>query len=168
MASLESTLSDAISSYVSRNARSEAIHKEASSVLPGGNTRTVLYSEPFPLVFASGKDSTVTSVDGDVYLDLVSEYSAGIYGKSCEPIISAIKSVLDQGLNFGGNNQYEAVLAKAISSRFKCIEMIRFCNSGTEANLMATSLAVAYTEKKKARLIFTFYHGFWLIITNRS
>ncbi|RFU26241.1 hypothetical protein B7463_g10095, partial [Scytalidium lignicola] len=153
MASTEEIYSNLISQYVSRNSKSKVIFEEASTVLPGGNTRTVLYSEPFPLVFASGKDNTITSVDGDVYLDLVSEYSAGIYGKSCEPIISAIKTVLEKGLNFGGNNEYEALLAKAITSRFKCLEMVRFCNSGTEANLMATALAIAYTGRKKVRFI---------------
>ncbi|KAH8808051.1 pyridoxal phosphate-dependent transferase [Xylogone sp. PMI_703] len=159
MASIEELYTTLISNYVSRNVKSKAIFEEASKVLPGGNTRTVLYSEPFALVFASGKDATITSVDGDEYLDLVSEYSAGIYGKSCEPIIEAIKSVLDKGLNFGGNNQYEAILAKAICSRFKCLDMVRFCNSGTEANLMGAALAIAHTGRRKVVVFENGYHG---------
>lgn len=43
------------------------------SSLPGGNTRTVIYAEPFLITWASGKDSTLTSIDGHVYTDFLGE-----------------------------------------------------------------------------------------------
>jgi glutamate-1-semialdehyde 2,1-aminomutase len=38
--------------YVEQNPRSAAEHRRARRFLPGGNTRSTLYYEPFPLVFA--------------------------------------------------------------------------------------------------------------------
>lgn len=52
-------------------------------------------------------------------------------------------------MNFGGPNQQEAELAKQLVDRFPSIEKVRFCNSGSEANTMALSMAMAYTGRRK-------------------
>lgn len=50
--------------YVSKNKTSEALYQEATQLLPGGNTRTVLHANPFPIYMKSGKNHQVTSEDG--------------------------------------------------------------------------------------------------------
>jgi hypothetical protein len=47
------------------------------------------------------------------------------------------------GIVLGAPNRYEAALAEAVCSRFPSVDLVRFCNSGTEANLLALSLARA-------------------------
>lgn len=54
--------------YVARNPNSQAIHEEATRSLPGGNTRTVLYTDPFPICMKSAKGYQVTSEDDKTYV----------------------------------------------------------------------------------------------------
>lgn len=50
--------------YISKNKTSKTLHEEATQLLPGGNTRTVLHANPFPIYMKSGKNHQVTSEDG--------------------------------------------------------------------------------------------------------
>ena len=77
-----SALAEACERYIARNSNSQKLHLDGLEYLPGGNTRTILHVNPFPLTFASGEGATLTSVDADVYLDFLGEYSAGIFGHS--------------------------------------------------------------------------------------
>lgn len=52
--------------YITHNQQSKALHDEALSVLPGGNTRTILHTDPFPLYMKSGEGYQVTSEDGEM------------------------------------------------------------------------------------------------------
>src|SRR5262249_25124248 len=87
------------------------------------------------------------------------EFTAGIYGHSHPAIRSAIEAALDEGLNFGARNAIEARFAAAICERFPSIELVRFTNSGTEANLMAVSAARAITGTPKVLVFTGGYHG---------
>jgi glutamate-1-semialdehyde 2,1-aminomutase len=128
--------------------------------MPGGNTRTVLHYSPFPLTWASGEGSRLTDIDGLRYLDLLGENSAGLYGHSNPIIQAAMKQAIDDGLALGGPNVYEARLAQAIRARFPSIDLIRFTNSGTEANLMALSAVRALSEGRPRVMVFEGgYHG---------
>jgi 4-aminobutyrate aminotransferase-like enzyme len=75
---------------------------DAAEHLPGGNTRTVLHYTPFPLTWASGKGNRLTDLDGRTYLDLLGEYSAGLFGHSNAIIQEALKQAIDDGLVLGG------------------------------------------------------------------
>src|SRR5690606_11234220 len=74
-------------------------------------------------------------------------------------IAAAIKAVADSGWVLGGPNPYEARLGQAVVDRFPAIERVRFCNSGTEANLMALSTARAVTGRKSIMVFDGGYHG---------
>ena len=150
---LKSALAVAHAAYTSRNPLSANYYNSSLSHLPGGNTRSVIHSLPFPLTFSHGESETLYTVDGDSYIDFLGEYSAGIYGHSSEIIKNAITSALNKGWNFGGSNVYEKQLAKIVVDRFSdSMEMVRFCNSGTEANLMAIGAAINFTGRKKVQL----------------
>ena len=71
-----------IETYVDRNPRSAARHERAAKSLPGGNTRSILHFEPFPLAFERGEGAHLWSLDGDQYVDLLGEFTAGLYGHS--------------------------------------------------------------------------------------
>jgi glutamate-1-semialdehyde 2,1-aminomutase len=74
-------------------------------------------------------------------------------------IRQAITAALEGGLNFGAHNATEARFAAAICARFPSIELVRFTNSGTEANLMAVSAALAITGRPKILVFAGGYHG---------
>ena len=127
--------------------------------MPGGNTRTVLHVPPFPLTIVRGEGAHIWDADGHVYLDFLGEYTAGVYGHSHPVIVAAIHTALEDGIVLGGPNRYELALAEAICDRISSIELVRFCNSGTEANLMAVSLARAVTGRSKLVVFEGGYHG---------
>ena len=141
-----------IAAYEERHLKSKKILEDASEVLPGGNTRVSLFNAPFSLVMAHGENCYLTTVDGQKYLDFLSEFTAGIYGHSHSVIHEAIKKVMDVGINLGAHTQYEAELARLITARFKSIEMIRFSNSATEANMTALGAARYYSKRSKVSL----------------
>lgn len=157
--SLSSTVSSLQQRYTATNPGSKRAYEEACNYLPGGNTRTVLHTTPFPLTFTSAHSCYLTTADNAILTDFLGEYTAGIYGHNHPVIKSAIESALDRGWNYGGVSGLEPQLAKHICHRFPAMQLVRFVNSGTEANMMALATAVAYTGKKKILVFNKGYHG---------
>ncbi|WP_119391965.1 aspartate aminotransferase family protein [Taklimakanibacter lacteus] len=158
-ADLDSVLAEARLKFAAANPRSEARHRDAATALPGGNTRAVMFYRPFPLTVVRGEGCHVEDLDGHRYVDLISEYSAGLYGHSDPVIAAALIEAIDGGLLLGSPNRYEARYAAAIVERFPAIERVRFCNSGTEANVMAISAARAITGRTHVMAFREGYHG---------
>ena len=156
---LDSALAGARERYVAQRPVGARMHAEASDVMPGGNTRTVLYHPPFPLRIARGAAQRVVDVDGHEYVDLLGEYTAGLYGHSQQPILDAVRAALDDGISLAGHNVYESQLARVLVDRFPAFELVRFTNSGTEANLMAISLARVVTGRPGIAVMRSGYHG---------
>src|SRR5215831_10193732 len=156
---LDDALLEARATYVARRQKSKAQHQAASTVMPGGNTRTVLFYAPFPICAAKGEGAYLTDIDGHRYLNLLDEYTAGLYGHSHPVIRAAIDKALDDGINFGAHNRMEAELAAIVCGRFPSIDLVRFTNSGTEANLMALSTARHATGRSKIMVFKGGYHG---------
>lgn len=156
---LRDALTSAEEQFTLANPRSRVRHDDDSLVMPGGNTRTSLFYPPFPLSFAHGRDQRLTDLDGHEYVDLLGEYSAGLYGHSPAPVLAAVREVLDAGIAYGGPNVHEGELARAIVERFPSVEMLRFTNSGTEANLFAIGAARAATGRGTVVVFESGYHG---------
>lgn len=156
---IEAALADACSRYAMRNPQSNARHVEACSVMPGGNTRSILFYAPFPLVIAEGRGCRIRDADGHEYVDFLGEFTAGLYGHSHPAIRAAIDRALDGGINLSGHNMREADLARVVCERFPSIDLVRFTNSGTEANLMAVTTAIVATGRRKVLVFQGGYHG---------
>lgn len=141
----DSNLHDAISAaracYTDANPASHAAFEAATRSMPGGNTRTTVFYPPFPLTMAGGSRATLTDIDGHEYVDFLGEYSAGIYGHDHPVIRDAINSALSQGWNLGACGTLEGQLADVLCARFPSLDLVRFTNSGTEANLIAVATA---------------------------
>ncbi|MFI5015075.1 MAG: aspartate aminotransferase family protein, partial [Hyphomicrobiales bacterium] len=156
---IDAALAEARERFVERNPKSKAAYAEACSAMPGGNTRTVLFYAPFPLAIAGGAGCFLRDADGHEYLDLLGEYTAGLYGHSHPIIRAAIDRALDGGINLSGHNLLEAKLARVVCDRFPSLDLIRFTNSGTEANLMALATATVATGRRKILVFDGGYHG---------
>jgi glutamate-1-semialdehyde 2,1-aminomutase len=159
MESLNLAIESARSRYASANPLSQAADKSAERYFPGGNTRTVLHYHPFPLTMVEGDGAEVTDLDGHRYVDFVGEYSAALFGHSDDVIKSAIHEALDKGVAMGAPTPYERELAGLLCERFPSLEQVRFCNSGTEANLMALTTARVLTGRDKLLAFNDAYHG---------
>lgn len=156
---LETELSRLRDAYVARNPESLARYEAATQVMPGGNTRSVLFYEPFPLAIARGEGARLWDADGHVYTDFLAEFTAGLYGHSHPVIREAVVAALDGGINLTGHNLLEAQLAHLVSQRFPSLQRLRFTNSGTEANLLAIAAAKAFTQRRKVLVFKGAYHG---------
>jgi glutamate-1-semialdehyde 2,1-aminomutase len=160
---LQSALVEARQAYIDRNPKSFARHHEACQAMPGGNTRTTLHNAPFPLTVVRGQGCRLWDADGHEYIDVLGEYTAGIYGHSHPTIRAAIDRALDHGWNYAGRNPHEAKLARLIVDRIPSIDLVRFTNSGTEGNVMALAGAKVFARRNgrpKATKVMVFHGGY--------
>ena len=160
---LQSALAEAKQAYVDRNPKSFSRHQDACVAMPGGNTRTTLHNSPFPLTVVRGEGCRLWDADGHEYIDVLGEYTAGIYGHSHPVIRKAIDRALDHGWNFAGRNESESKLAKLVVDRMPSIDLVRFTNSGTEGNVMALAGARVFAQRKgrtRATKVMVFHGGY--------
>ncbi|KAI4853347.1 hypothetical protein E4T44_00896 [Aureobasidium sp. EXF-8845] len=164
-------LSNARMRYIERNQNSKSLHEEAAKYLPGGNSRSVLHTAPFPISMASGRSCYLVDDDGHEYDfppdfrivsladNFLGEYSAGLYGHSEPVLVGAIQATLaENGSNLGANTKHEVRFASLICERFS-LDTVRFTNSGTEANLHALMAARHFTGRNKVVVFTGGYHG---------
>jgi glutamate-1-semialdehyde 2,1-aminomutase len=136
---LGQALAACIERYVRRHPTSARQLEIAAEVMPGGNTRSVLFQSPFPLAMARGEGCWLWDADGHRLLDMLGEFTAG--------------------LGLSSHNLREAELAREITQRFPTMPLLRFTNSGTEANLLALAAALAHTGRRKVLVFEGAYHG---------
>ncbi|KAH6844775.1 pyridoxal phosphate-dependent transferase [Chaetomium sp. MPI-CAGE-AT-0009] len=145
----QAALAAAEGRFIANNPLSKAQHELAVGTLPGGNTRSVLHTSPFPLAMKQGKDSYVWDVDNHKYVDFVGELSAGLLGHSHPSIQTAIQHTLTTtGLSLGATTAHEHAYAALLCARFR-LGRVRMANSGTEANLHALAGARHHTGRRK-------------------
>jgi glutamate-1-semialdehyde 2,1-aminomutase len=156
---LLSAVADAEAAYVAANPESARLAALAAMTMPGGNTRTTLHYTPFPLHIRRARGSRVTDVDGHDYADFINEHTAGLFGHSNPVIQAAIRTALDDGITLGAPSIYDHRLAAEVKKRFPAMERLRFCNSGTEANLLAIATARAVTGRPGLMVFAGGYHG---------
>jgi glutamate-1-semialdehyde 2,1-aminomutase len=156
---LDEAVRETRAAYTARNPNSAAQYAQAAEVMPGGNTRTVLFYEPFPLTIVRGEGCEVVDADGHRYFDFMGEYTAGLAGHSNRIIADAIKAAVDNGLSLSGHTRVEAEFARIVAERFPAMERLRFTNSGTEATLLALTLARSATGRTKVMAFDGGYHG---------
>jgi len=152
-------LAAATEAYARRNPKSFERSQAAAAYLPGGNTRSSLYFDPFPLNIVRGEGCRLFDADGHEYFDFLGEFTAGVYGHSEPAIRAAVVAALNEGVNLSGHTALEAALGRIICERFPSIELVRFTNSGTEANLMALAAATSFTRRRRIIVFDGAYHG---------
>ncbi len=158
MQSLE--LKKQVDGYERKTIRSKELHFIAKNCLPGGNTRSVTYYEPYPLFIVKGKGFEIYDADGNSYIDFINNYTSLIHGHAHPKILDAVKEQLKKGswaCPASLESQYK--LAEIICERFPSVDKVRFCNSGSEATMFAVRAAIAYTGKEKILKMEGGYHG---------
>lgn len=151
-------VADARRAFADRNPESRRLHDEARKVLPGGHTRTILSHPPFPLTFVRSTGSVLTDADGHELVDLLGDYTAGLFGHSERRVLDAAADALSTLASVGGIHPHEAAMARLMCERFG-LDRVRFTNSGTEANLLAVTTALVATGRSKVLVFDGGYHG---------
>ncbi len=144
----------------SRYKKSEALFHKAKTITPGGIHSTQRNFKPFPLFFKKAHGSKVEDLDGNEYIDYHLGFGSVILGHNHPAVVKAVKEQLEIGDLWGlGGNELEYQVAEMIVRHLPSAEMVRFCNSGSEATYHAVRLARAYTKRKKLLKFEGAYHG---------
>jgi glutamate-1-semialdehyde 2,1-aminomutase len=145
--------------YASRTPSSMRLYERAKKVLPSGVSYSIRYFEPYPFYTARAAGSKLYDVDGNEYVDFWLGHTALIMGHSPPVVMEAVRNQLDNGTIYGTSNELEVALAEQITKMVPCAEMVRFANSGTEANMYAIRLARTYTGRTKIAKFEGGWHG---------
>ncbi|MFO1171192.1 MAG: aspartate aminotransferase family protein [Hyphomicrobiaceae bacterium] len=139
--------------------KSQALHERARKVMPGGNTRAIVWQSPYPTYLASGKGAYVTDVDGNRYLDLLNNYYTLIHGHARAEVVEAMTRQAALGACFSLPTEREIELAEVLCGRVKSFDEIRFTNTGTDAVMFALKGARALTGRPMIAKCEGAYHG---------
>ncbi|MEM2106087.1 MAG: aspartate aminotransferase family protein [Candidatus Bathyarchaeia archaeon] len=145
--------------YASKTSKSKALYERAKKVLPAGVSYGIRFFEPYPFYTAKAKGSKLYDVDGNEYIDFWLGHTALILGHSPKPVVEAVKRQLENGTHYGTSHELEITLAEQVVKMVPNVEMVRFTNSGTEANMYAVRLARAYTKRRKIAKFEGGWHG---------
>ncbi|MBA2595381.1 MAG: aspartate aminotransferase family protein [Chloroflexia bacterium] len=150
---------DVVADYRASSPRSAALHEAARKVMPGGDTRTVAFHAPYPLAVAEGQGCRIQDADGRTYIDLLNNYTSLIHGHGHPGVVAAVSAHLPTGTAFPAPNEAQTKLAEIIVDRVASVDMVRFCNSGTEAVMNALRAARAFTGRELVIKMEGGYHG---------
>ncbi len=153
------SLKDLIADYQAKTPRSRALFEEAQRVLPGGNTRTTIFIDPYPFYAVRGDGPRIWDADGHERIDFNGNYTSLILGHAPAAIVAAVQEVAARGLSFPAPSEHELRLAEALTRRVPSCEQVRFTNSGTEATMLAIRGARAHTGRQKIAKFEGSYHG---------
>ncbi|MBW3634673.1 MAG: aminotransferase class III-fold pyridoxal phosphate-dependent enzyme [Chloroflexi bacterium] len=150
---------DVMADYRASSPRSAALHEAAAQVMPGGDTRTVAFHAPYPLVITEGQGCRIQDADGRTYVDLLNNYTSLIHGHGHPAVVAAVAERLPFGTAFPAPNEAQTRLAKIIVDRVASVDLVRFCNSGSEAVMNALRAARAFTGRDLVVKMEGGYHG---------
>ena len=139
--------------------RSEALMRRAIEVMPGGNTRTTAHYPPFPIAIDHADGPFLWDADGNRLIDLLLNYTSLVHGHRYPPVMAAVAAVLERGTAWPAASTEQVDLAGALCRRIRSVERVRFCNSGTEAGLLAVRIARRATGRRLLLKAAEGYHG---------
>ncbi|WP_213357615.1 glutamate-1-semialdehyde 2,1-aminomutase [Chlamydiifrater phoenicopteri] len=137
--------------------------ERALSVFPGGVNSPVRACKAVgvpPPVIAKAQGHTITSSEGQEFVDFCCSWGSLIHGHAYSGITSSVSESLSAGTSYGLTSVQEIQFAELIlsSSEFSGCQM-RFVSSGTEAAMTAIRLARGVTRRQIVVKFVGGYHG---------
>lgn len=145
--------------YADERPNSAGLHLRACGSMPGGDTRTATFFLPFPNFIERGEGAYMYDVDGHKLLDFQNNYTSLIHGHGHRETVEAVSSQMPLGSAYTAPFEKQIELSEELIKRFPGIDMVRYTNSGTEANMHALRAARAYTGRAKIIKTEGGYHG---------
>ncbi len=135
--------------YRSNTQGSYRLNLEAQNYLPGGDSRSTIYFQPYPQFFVRGEGCWLYDADDNRFLDFTCNHTSLVLGYSNPDVRQALMSQVALGTCFPGPTEPQIRLARLICDRTPSVERVRFANSGTEATMNAIRAARAFTGRTK-------------------
>ncbi len=145
-----------------RTERSEALHRRALELFPGGVNSPVRAFQAVggtPRYVASAKGAVMTDADGNQLLDYVLGWGPLLLGHAYPDVVRAVERQAREGTLYGTSTHLEIELAERVQRFYPAAERLRFVSSGTEATMSALRLARAATGRSVYVKLDGCYHG---------
>jgi len=142
--------------------RSEELFARAQLSIPGGVNSPVRAFRAVggtPRFIAAASGATMTDADGRRYIDYVGSWGPMILGHQHPQVLAAIQAQLQTGISYGAPTEAEIEMAELLCARVPGLDMVRMCNSGTEATMSALRLARGFTGRDHILKFEGCYHG---------
>lgn len=113
----------------------------------------------YTLVAERASGARVWDIDGNEYVDIAMGYGALLFGHT-PPSIEGLQSHFNEGIQMGLISHSVGEAAELVRE-LTGVERVTFCNSGTEAVMIALRLARTVTGRSKIAFFEGSYHGFF-------
>jgi glutamate-1-semialdehyde 2,1-aminomutase len=145
--------------YRKRTPKSRATLEAAQKYMPGGDTRTSIWFEPYPIWIDKAGGCRFTDVDGHEYIDFHNCYTTMILGHANPKVVAAVREQAAKGTALGALIPTVVRWSELICNMVASIDKVRFGNSGTEAVMIALRVARGFTGKDMILKTDGCYHG---------
>lgn len=147
---------------VKDNLKSQALMRRAMEVMPDGvSSNFRFWGADEAIVVTHAKGSHFWDVDGNEYIDYRLGFGPVILGYGYEPIVERVCRAAHDGVTFAFTTELEIQVAERMIRMCPGLEMVRFCNSGSEATQNALRVARGYTGREKVIKFEGHYHGMY-------
>ena len=136
-----------MSRFAASNEHTLAVH----DLIPGGAHTYAKgddqYPEDMAPVIERGAGCRVWDIDGNEFVEFGSGLRSTTLGHGFEPVVSAVRRQLADGVNFVRPHRLEREAAERMIDLIPCAEMVKFGLNGSDATTAAVRLARAYTGR---------------------
>jgi glutamate-1-semialdehyde 2,1-aminomutase len=142
--------------------RSEELFQRAQARIPGGVNSPVRAFRSVggtPRFIKAASGAWLTDADGQRYVDYVGSWGPMILGHQYPAVQQAILEQAQIGVSYGAPTELEVEMADLLCARVPGLDMVRMCNSGTEATMSALRLARGATGRDYILKFEGCYHG---------
>jgi len=141
---------------------SDTLFNAAKKYIPGGVNSPVRAFKSVggtPLFISRAEGAYLYDCDNKPYVDYIGSWGPMVAGHSHPKVIEAVIQAVKSGLSYGAPTEAETNMAKKICQLIPSMDMVRMCNSGTEATMSAIRLARGFTGRDKIIKFEGCYHG---------
>jgi glutamate-1-semialdehyde 2,1-aminomutase len=144
--------------------RSQQLFERAQQRLVEGvnsPSRGAAVYSPGPIYLERGRGSQVWDADGNEYIDFMMSFGALIHGHAHPRLVEVVSEGMAAGSHFAAATSAEIEAAERFCKMVPTAEAVRFCNTGSEAAMLALRLARAHTGRNKFLKFEGHYHGWY-------
>ncbi|MFH1539621.1 MAG: aminotransferase class III-fold pyridoxal phosphate-dependent enzyme, partial [bacterium] len=151
-----------IARYNERTKKSKEFSQGARPVLADSLNslcyRTTLKEMQYPIVASRSEGSKIWDADGNEYVDIAMGYGVSFLGNRFPGIVKAVEEQLARGFELTPRNDLSLDVANLIRE-LTGVERVVFCNTGSEAVMVAVRIARGVTKRDKIVIFAGSYHG---------
>lgn len=156
-------LNELIERFSKRTSKSKQRARDRRLILADSRTSAgfrLLWKEMlYTLVAERASGGRVWDIDGNEYVDIAMGYGALLFGHT-PPSIEGLQGHFNHGIQMGLISHSVGEAAELVRE-LTGVERVSFCNSGTEAVMIALRLARTVTGRSKIAFFEGSYHGFF-------